>query len=39
MDEPEGLAKEFINWIFSPVGQDIVIETGFINVAQTSDEE
>ena len=36
--EPTGLAKEFINWMFSPVGQDIVIETGFINVAKTSDE-
>ncbi len=39
MGEPEGLAKEFINWMFSPVGQDVVIETGFINVAKTSDED
>lgn len=38
MGEPEGLAKEFINWMFSPIGQDIVIETGFINIAKTSDE-
>ncbi|MHA1185372.1 MAG: phosphate ABC transporter substrate-binding protein [Candidatus Heimdallarchaeota archaeon] len=37
LGEPEGLAKEFINWMFSPTGQDVVIETGFINVAQTSD--
>ncbi|MHA1125563.1 MAG: phosphate ABC transporter substrate-binding protein [Candidatus Heimdallarchaeota archaeon] len=38
LGEPEGLTKEFINWMFSPVGQDIVVETGFINVAKTSDE-
>ena len=35
---PTGLAREFINWIFSPDGQDIVLESGFINVAATSDE-
>jgi len=39
MDDPTGLAKEFIIWMFDPVGQDVVIETGFINVTQTSDEE
>jgi phosphate transport system substrate-binding protein len=38
LGEPEGLTKEFINWMFSPSGQDVVIETGFINVATTSDE-
>ena len=38
MGEPEGLASEFINWMFSPAGQDVVIGTGFINVAKTSEE-
>ncbi|MFW9922027.1 MAG: phosphate ABC transporter substrate-binding protein [Candidatus Thorarchaeota archaeon] len=35
---PEGLVKEFINWTFSPEGQSIVVETGFINVAATTEE-
>ena len=38
MGEPIGLIKEFINWSFSPEGQSIVLETGFINVAPTKDE-
>ncbi|NHJ04903.1 MAG: phosphate ABC transporter substrate-binding protein [Candidatus Heimdallarchaeota archaeon] len=36
--DPEGLVREFINWSFSPEGQDIVLQTGFINVAPTTDE-
>ena len=38
LGEPEGLIREFINWSLSPTGQDIVLETGFINVADTSDD-
>lgn len=36
--EPEGLIKEFINWMFSPEGQDLVVDSGFINIAATTDE-
>lgn len=36
--DPEGMVKEFINWSLSPEGQDIVLETGFINVAPTTDD-
>ncbi|NHJ84392.1 MAG: phosphate ABC transporter substrate-binding protein [Asgard group archaeon] len=38
MGEPTGLIKEFINWMFSPDGQSIVIDSGFINVAPTKEE-
>ncbi|NPE07741.1 MAG: phosphate ABC transporter substrate-binding protein [Asgard group archaeon] len=35
---PEGMVYEFINWSMSPEGQDLVLETGFINVAPTTDD-
>ncbi|MHA1170539.1 MAG: phosphate ABC transporter substrate-binding protein [Candidatus Heimdallarchaeota archaeon] len=35
---PEGMVWEFINWSMSPEGQDLVLESGFINAAPTSDD-
>ncbi|MBN1329149.1 MAG: phosphate ABC transporter substrate-binding protein [Candidatus Heimdallarchaeota archaeon] len=35
---PTGIACEFINWLFSPVGQSIVVDSGFINVLPTKEE-
>jgi len=35
---PEGMVWEFINWSMSPEGQDLVLESGFINVAPTTDD-
>ena len=38
LDVPEGMVWEFINWSMSPEGQDLVLESGFINVAPTTDD-
>ena len=38
LNNPQDLIKEFINWMLSPEGQKIVIDSGFVNVATTSDE-
>lgn len=35
---PEGMIREFINWSMSPEGQDLVLESGFINVAPTTND-
>lgn len=35
---PDGMVWEFINWSMSPEGQDLVLESGFINAAPTSDD-
>ncbi|MHA1220530.1 MAG: PstS family phosphate ABC transporter substrate-binding protein [Candidatus Heimdallarchaeota archaeon] len=37
-DAPVGIVDDFINWVFSPTGQSIVVNTGFINVASTKEE-
>jgi len=35
---PSGIIGEFINWLYSPDGQSIVVDSGFINVLPTKDE-
>lgn len=34
LDEPTGSVKEYLDWIFSPKGQAIVHETGYVPVAE-----
>lgn len=34
LDEPSGSVKEYLDWIFSPKGQAIVHETGYVPVAE-----
>ncbi len=35
---PTDLIGEFINWMFSPDGQSIVVDSGFINILPTKEE-
>jgi phosphate transport system substrate-binding protein len=35
---PEGIVWKFISWSISPEGQDLVLESGFINAFPTSDD-
>jgi len=35
---PEGMVWKFISWSISPEGQDLVLESGFINAFPTSDD-
>ena len=36
LGQPEGAEKEYIEWILSPAGQEIVAKSGYIPVAAGS---